>query len=139
MQEPHVKGVAIHHGPESCAGWSNPLGEALSRGKHRPGGRAPKTSDQYADPVARGRRQNRRSAMVSEAGCCGVDGPGMCGHFMHENREILSVPLLGSVGEGEDPNVQHARWQEVRHWHSTEEAGEQSGEIPERSRWRKGQ
>jgi hypothetical protein len=64
----------------------------------------------------------------------------MCGHFMHENREILSVPLLlGSVGEGEDPNVQYERWQEVRHWHSTRETGEQPGSVPVRSRWRKGQ
>ena len=31
MKEPHGKGLAIHPGPESCAGHGNMTGEALTR------------------------------------------------------------------------------------------------------------
>jgi len=32
MKEPHRKGIAIHLGPESCAGGGNITGEALTGG-----------------------------------------------------------------------------------------------------------
>ena len=36
MKEPYIKGVAIHYGPESCAGSREVVREAVDRGKRRP-------------------------------------------------------------------------------------------------------
>jgi hypothetical protein len=37
MKEPYIEGVAIHDGPEPCAGAREGVGEALDRGTCRPG------------------------------------------------------------------------------------------------------
>ena len=142
MKEPHVKDLANHHGREPCADWCKSVGEALSRGKHRPEHRTPKTSDQDADPVARRRRQHWGSVKVSEPESCGVeDRRHVWTLHAREPGDPASTQTregTGSAGKGEYPNDQYERTQEVRHRHSTDEVGELTHPEWERSRRREG-
>ena len=60
MQEFHVEGVAIHDGPESCAGVREDAGEAFDRGTCGPGIEPRNHAIQGADVVIPGGRQHER-------------------------------------------------------------------------------
>ena len=99
MKESYVKGLANRDGPESCVGWGDTPGEALT------GVRAgwvlsrEINSVRDADPLMRwGRPQplsrfgeTRRYPARSET-------PGMYGNNLRENREILWPPKPARLG-----------------------------------------
>ena len=96
MQEFHVEGVAIHDGPESCAGVREDAGEAFDRGTCGPGIEPRNHAIQGADVVIPGGRQHERhrhrkmpgGSARSETLC--TYGTSLC-----ENREICGP--LGTV------------------------------------------
>jgi len=99
MKESHVKGLANHSGPESCVGWRDPQGEALtgegagwvlSREIHLV---------RDADPVRR-RGRPQPSSRIGQARWYPArsETPGMHGNNLRENREILRPPRLARQG-----------------------------------------
>jgi RNA-directed DNA polymerase len=99
MEVSNVKGLANHSGPESCVGWSNPEGEALT------GERAgwvlsrEKESVRDADPVGeRGRPQSARHNGKARWYPARSEAPGMYGSNLRENRELLRPPKPARLG-----------------------------------------
>ena len=90
MQEPHVKGVANHHGPESCVDVREDGREALTGGsagqltssENDPPGRRPCCIKGKATWTAAPRRESPPPGPAESKNLC------MRGHPMHENREI---------------------------------------------------
>ena len=99
MKVSNVKGLANHSGPESCVGWSDPEGEALT-GESAGwvlSREIPNARD--ADPVGvRGRPQ---SALHFGEECwypARSETPSMHGSNLRENREILRLPKPACLG-----------------------------------------
>ena len=61
METLYTEGVAIHGGPESCAGVREGVGEALTGARAGGAIKAAKSAVQGADAVQLGGRQHRRS------------------------------------------------------------------------------
>ena len=100
MKTLYVEGVAIHDGPESCAGVREGVGEALTG--VRVGGviEPRKALDRGADALKRGGRPCcRRRYRESPVGPARSEIPGTHGVSMHGNREIPRSP----VGVGDAP------------------------------------
>ena len=99
MKESYVKGLANHNGPESCVGWSNPSGEALTGESAGWVLSREKGLVRDADPVAAGGRpqptyrtgKGRWYPARSET-------PGKHGSNLRENRENLQLPKLARWG-----------------------------------------
>ena len=93
MKEPHMEGVASHHGPESCAGDGNVAGEALTGVR---AGQplsseittlgAPTGLPAWEGHAGRRVRRQWRSGPTESKTLC------MRGNSMHENREIPVAP-----------------------------------------------
>jgi len=99
MKESYVKGPANHNGPESCVGWSNPSGEALTgEGVGRVLSRE-KGLVRDADPVeAGGRQQLAHRIGKGRWYPARSETPGRHGSNLRENREILQPPKLARLG-----------------------------------------
>jgi len=106
MKVSNVKGLANHDDPESCVGWSNPRGEALT-GESAGwvlSREIPNARD--ADPVGeRGRPQSMFRFGEEHWYPARSEAPGMYGSNLRENREILRPPQLarwGRIGKSKD-------------------------------------
>ena len=89
MKVSNVKGLANHSGPESCVGWSNPEGEALT-GESAGWVLSRENSVRDADPVGvRGRPQSMFRLGEEHWYPARSETPGMHGSNLCENREIL--------------------------------------------------
>ena len=101
MEVSNVKGLANHIGPESCVGWSNPEGEALTG---ESAGWVLSREMPYArdaDPVGeRGRPQPMFRFGKERWYPARSETPSMHGSNLRENREILRPP-------------QPARWERI--------------------------
>ena len=112
MKVSNVKGLANHDGSESCAAWSDPLGEALT------GARAgwvlsrEKVLVRDADPVGeRGRPQPTLRFGEGRGYPARSETPGMHGSNLRENRESLRISSAMPQGRrGCDIPPQPARW-----------------------------
>ena len=107
MKESHVKGLATHDGPESCAAFGKKSSEALT------GVRAGRVFSRErnllrdADAVGESGRQHRthryREMRSSPARS---ETPCTYGNTSHENREVLCSPTAdgaaGRVGKSKD-------------------------------------
>src|SRR2546421_212210 len=106
MEVSNVKGLANHSGPESCVGWSNPEGEALTG--ESAGWVLSREIILYrdADPVGeRGRPQSARRNGKARWYPARSEAPGMYGSNRRENREILRPPkpaCLGRIEKSKD-------------------------------------
>ena len=105
MKVSNVKGLANRDDPESCDGWGDPPGEALT-GESAGwvlSREIPNARD--ADPVGvRGRPQ---SALHFGEECwypARSETPGMHGSNLRENRELLRSPQLARWGGIENSN-----------------------------------
>jgi hypothetical protein len=99
MKVSNVKGLANHSGPESCVGWSNPQGEALTG--ESAGWVLSREIDSVrdADPMeVRGRPQPTRRSGKGRRYPARSETPGMHGSNLRENREILRPPKLARLG-----------------------------------------
>jgi RNA-directed DNA polymerase len=94
MKEPHVEGVAIHDGPESCAAAREDGRESLtgertgavwSRETKHSG--APTPLSEAEGHTHRGRQRE------SSGGPARSETRGTCGTFLRENREIPTPPV----------------------------------------------
>ena len=107
MQESYGEGVAIHTGPESCAGVCEGTGEALT-GVVQAGYGAAKTFQlQDADAVVTGGRPHApRRYRKMWGGPARSKTPSMYGHTSRENRESTCPPAadgaVGRVGKSKD-------------------------------------
>ena len=106
MKESHVKGLANHNGPESCVGWSNPLGEALTGESVGRVLSREKGLVRDADPVeVRGRQQPTHRLGKGRWYPARSETPGRHGNNLRENREILQPPKparLGRIAKSKD-------------------------------------
>jgi hypothetical protein len=106
MKESHVKGLANHNGPESCVGWSNPLGEALTGESVGRVLSREKGLVRDADPVeVRGRPQPTGRTGKGRWYPARSETPGRHGNNLRENREILQPPKparLGRIAKSKD-------------------------------------
>jgi hypothetical protein len=95
MKESDIEGVAIHGGPESCAGVREGVGEVLTGGSA--GGaiepRNPWSRDADAVVKAEG---NTGGGVIRESssGPARSENPGMCGNSIRENGEISWLSVL---------------------------------------------
>ena len=93
MKESYVKGLANRDGPESCVGWGDPPGEALT-GESAGwvlSREIPNARD--ADPVGERGRPQPVFRLGEEHWCpARSETPGMHGSNLRENREILRSP-----------------------------------------------
>jgi len=107
MKESHVKGLATHDGPESCAAFREGSGEALT------GVRAGRVFSRErnllrdADAVRRSGRQYRTHRQREvRLGPARSETPCTYGNTSRENREILCPPTAdgaaGRVGKSKD-------------------------------------
>ena len=99
MKVSNVKGLANHSGLESCVGWSNPEGEALTG--ESAGWVLSREIILYrdADPVGeRGRPQPARRIGKARWYPARSEAPGMYGSNLRENREILRPPKPARLG-----------------------------------------
>ena len=99
MKVSNVKGLANHSGPESCVGWSNPEGEALTGESAGWVLSREIESVRDADPV--GARGRRKPASRNGKACwypARSEAPGMYGSNLRENREILRPPKPARLG-----------------------------------------
>ncbi len=97
MEEPYIEGVATHDGPESCAGFREGVGEALT-GERTGWDIEPRNHiDRGADAVHSGGKPHSlaryRKLQTDPARSKTLR---MCGTFMRENREIPGFPASGS-------------------------------------------
>src|SRR5216684_4821969 len=99
MEESYVKGLANRNGPESCVGWGDPLGEALT------GVRAGWVLSREmnlvrdADPVRRrGRPQSLCRSGKAWRYSARSETPSMHGNNLRENRELLRPPRQWCMG-----------------------------------------
>src|ERR1700704_2381640 len=99
MKVSNVKGLANHSGPESCVGWSDPEGEALTG--ESAGWVLSREIILYrdADPVGERGRPQPAFRFGKERGYpARSETPGMYGSNLRENREILRPPKLARLG-----------------------------------------
>ena len=99
MKESYVKGLANHNGPESCVGWRDAPGEALTG--ERAGWVLSREINSVgdADPVMRwGRPQPASRIGQARRYPARSETPGMYGNNLRENREILWPPKTGGMG-----------------------------------------
>jgi len=106
MKESHVKGLANHNGPESCVGWSNPPGEALTGECVGWVLSREKGLVRDADPLEEwGRQQSTRRMGKERWYPARSETPGRHRSNLRENREILQ-PLkparLGRIEKSKD-------------------------------------
>lgn len=98
MKVSNVKGLANRDDPESCVGWGDPPGEALT-GESAGWVLSREKPVWDADPVGeRGRSQS--TLRIGEA-CwypARSETPGMYGSNLRENREILRPPKPARLG-----------------------------------------
>jgi hypothetical protein len=106
MRELYIEGLAIHGGPESCAGVREDVGEALT------GVRAGRAIEPRNLPVrgadvveARGRQHRRRRVREPLTDPAGSENLCMRGISKRENRESPQPPVRcggggGTLGEG---------------------------------------
>ena len=94
MEEPYIEGVATHDGPESCAGFREGVGEALT-GVCIGWGIEPRNHiDRGADVVhAGGRPHSLVRYRERQTDPARSKTPGMCRTSMRENREIPGSPV----------------------------------------------
>jgi hypothetical protein len=100
MEEPYIEGVANRDGPESCAGFREGVGEALT-GERIGWDIEPRNHiDRGADTVhAGGRPHSLARYRKLQAGPARSKTLRMCGTSMCENREIPGFPVLeGEAG-----------------------------------------
>ena len=95
MKEPYIEGLATHDGPESCAGFREEVGEALT-GVRIGWDIEPRNHiDRGADAVHAGGRPHSlaryRKLQTDPARSKTLR---MCGTSMRENREIPGFPAL---------------------------------------------
>jgi hypothetical protein len=99
MKVSNAKGLANRNGPESCVGWSNPRGEALTG--ESAGWVLSREINlvRDADPV---RRRGRPQSTIRLGEECWYparsETPGMHGSNLRENREILRPPKPARLG-----------------------------------------
>ena len=95
MKESDIEGVAIHGGPESCAGVREGVGEVLA-GVHAGGAIEPRNPwSRDADVVVKAEGNTGGSVMRELLpGPARSRNPGMCGSSIRENGEIPSLPVL---------------------------------------------
>ncbi len=131
MQEPYKKGVANHHGPESCAGGGNAAGEALT-GLHAGQVLSSEITPSVCRPCPDTGKAIRRATISREplVGTGESETLCMCGNSMRENRETPKTPSDPCV-QGRSVKVKRPYGRHVRLWgvgrpHSTCEASEQS-------------
>jgi len=99
MEESYVKGLANHNGPESCVGWSNPSGEALTGESAGWVLSREKGLVRDADPVAaRGRPQPTDRSGEGRGYPARSKTPGKHGSNLRENRESLQPPKAAPLG-----------------------------------------
>jgi len=100
MKESNIEGLASHDGPESCVGFREEVGEALT------GERAGRDIEPR-NPIERGCRRRPPKRKATRPGAIArapgrpraVEDPGMCGLSMRENREVHWLPALdGEAG-----------------------------------------
>ena len=99
MKVSNVKGLANHSGPESCVGWSDPEGEALTG--ESAGWVLSREIDSVrdADPVGvRGRPQSMFRFGKERWYPARSETPSMHGSNLRENREILRLPKPACLG-----------------------------------------
>ncbi len=93
MKVSNVKGLANHDDPESCVGWSNPPGEALTGESAGWVLSREIESVRDADPVGVRRRPQPTFRFGKERWYpARSEAPGMHGSNLRENREILRSP-----------------------------------------------
>ena len=89
MQVHYDEGVAIHIGPEPCAGRPRGWRRSVGRGAHRPAIEPRKNCQSRVPTLFQTRKATRTGASARAPGRPGVVGdPGMCGRSLHGNREI---------------------------------------------------
>src|SRR5882724_11267446 len=99
MKESYVKGLANHNGPESCVGWSNPRGEALTGESAGWVLSRENDTERDADPVGeRGRPQPTVRFGKGRWYPARSETPSMYGSNPRENREILRPPKPARLG-----------------------------------------
>jgi hypothetical protein len=132
MKESYREGVASHPGPEPCKGGRKAALEALDRGICRLGMELRNRALREADGVRQsgrpqgGARQRERAAVprsrrpqaCRETPCARAGRP-------RSRPQVVSGP----GGEGDEPQVLHARRRGVERLHSTDEVPEQSRGI----------
>jgi hypothetical protein len=98
MRVSNVKGLANRDGPESCVGWSDSLGEALT-GESAGWVLSRENPIRDADPLRR-RGRPQSTARIGEGRWYPArsETPGMHGSNLRENREILRLPQLARWG-----------------------------------------
>ena len=96
MKEPYIEGVATHDAPESCAGFREEVGEALT-GERIGWDIEPRNHiDRGADVVHSGGRPHRLARYRKlQADPARSKTLRMCGTSMRENREIPGFPVSG--------------------------------------------
>jgi hypothetical protein len=113
MKEPYGEGQASHTGSESSVRSCKAKGEALTGAQAGGVFSREMLLNQRADAVHDGGRQVGAKSRAF-IGLCEVRDPRMQGNSTRENREALPTPrheaVDGPAGEGDEPEVQHARW-----------------------------
>jgi hypothetical protein len=110
MEELYVEGVAIHDGPESCAGGREGAGEALTGVRAGWAIEPRKHSIQSADAVEkRGRRDRRSRYRERLLGSAWSKNLRMHGISMCENREVPRSPSPAGRGAGRGGNASAVR------------------------------
>ena len=96
MQEPHIEGVANHDDPESCAGFREGVGEALTGARTGRDIEPRHPIDRGADVVHTGGKPHRLARdRKFQTGPARSKTLRMCGTSMRENREIPGFPASG--------------------------------------------
>ena len=133
MKEPYMKVQARHHGPESCASPRKGTGEALT-GEST--GRATELrKHQFRVPIllleGEGNTGDRAKASSPSALRSRRTGHVWTLYAREPGDPANShtCEADGTAEEGDDPNAQYARLQEVGRRHSTNECSEQSRET----------
>lgn len=94
MKEPYIEGVAIHDGPESCAGIREEVGEALTGARIGWGIEPRNHIGRGADVVHAGGRPHRLARYRKrQSDPARSKTLRMCGTSMRENREIPGFPV----------------------------------------------
>jgi RNA-directed DNA polymerase len=110
IKELYVEGVAIHDGPESCAGVREGVGEALTGVRAGWAIEPRKHVNQGADAVAmRGRRDRWSRYREWLLGSAWSKNLCMHGISMRENREVPCSPSPAGCGEGRGGNALSVR------------------------------
>ena len=128
MKESYGEGVANHSGPEPCEGGREAALEALDRGICRLGMELRNRAFRGADGVRQHGRQHRATRERERGAAPRSRRPHACsGTPCARTGRPRSRPQVvgGPGGEGDEPQVLHARWRGVERLHSTDEVCEQ--------------